>query len=188
MGTFDTGFEEFFLTMEDLLPPPDHVLIPWTGIFPGEAHSPPYKKEMRDGVIANGYHEGVRFMKNEFTGNMGIWVTWMNVPNPGPTGSSPDFTRGRIIPNRLFPIHVEGQTFHNGQDFNPYLAYFDVPKLSDLGYPTYDGQSHFPVFIADTAAFGPPGIRLRGNYVYQLTLIDQDGNGWQVRANFAVAP
>jgi hypothetical protein len=119
---------------------------------------------------------------------MGIWVAWMNVPRPGTTGSSPDFTSGAIIPDSLFPIHVEGQTFHNGQDFNPYLANFDVPKLSDLGYPAYDGQSHFPVFIADTAAFGPPGIRLRGSYVYLLTMVDQEGNGWQVRANFSVVP
>lgn len=42
--------------------------------------------------------------------------------------------------------------------------------------------------MAGQPAWSKPGVRLRGDYMYLLTMIDQDGNGWQVRANFAVVP
>jgi hypothetical protein len=132
----------------------------------------------------------VRFNSTEFSNGNGVWLVWMNVPAPGTTGSSPDFASGSIIPNSLFPIHVEGVTSHNGRPFDPFLANFDVPALDQNLDPPFavDGHSHFPVFIADNADFGPPGTRLNGSYRYLLTMTDTTGRGWRIKAHFAVAP
>ena len=51
-----------------------------------------------------------------------------------------------------------------------------------------DGHSHFPIFFADGAAFGPPGTKLIGNYMYRMDMIDRTGNGWHIDATFAVGP
>lgn len=133
-----------------------------------------------------GFHEGVQFAKDEFSNGMGLWVVWMNVPAPGVTGSSPDFASGPIIPNDLFPIHVEGKDYHNGAFFSV-LGAFDVVSFRDAGFDVDDG-SHFPIFFADNADFGPPGAKFNGSYTYVMTIVDASGNGWTVEAHFTVAP
>jgi hypothetical protein len=144
---------------------------------------------MGQGIAALEYHQGVQFNRSEFSNGMGVWLTWMTVPATSTTGSSPDFDSGPIIANSLFPIHVEGVTEHNGQMFNQGLASFDVPALDQLDPPfLVDGSSHFPVYIADNADFGPPGANLRGSYVFRIQITDATGNGWQVEAHFAVGP
>jgi len=150
IGTADSGYVEFGETMVAILPPPNHIAHPDLGIGPGVPHSPPYKSEIANGVTNLGYHQGTRFQKDEFSNGMGVWIVWMNIPVPGTTGTSPDFTSGKIIPNNLFPIHVQGQTFRNNKLYNPYLADFYVPALdSNLNPPfNVDGHSHFPIFTA----------------------------------------
>jgi hypothetical protein len=153
-------------------------------------HAPPYDSELALGVANQGFHAGQHFHMAEFSNGNGVYVAWMNVPHRGAIGSSPDFSSGRIIPNSLFPIHVKGVTLHNGADFNPFVADFFVPKLDANLNPPFnvDGHSHFPVFVADNADFGPPGAKLLGHYVYRLTIIDQSGNGWGIRARFTIGP
>lgn len=190
IGTAESGYVEFLETALDLLPPPNHVFHPQLGVGPGAPHAPPYDSELADGVADLGFHEGVRFNTSEFSNGQGVFLVWMNVPAPGVTGSSPDFASGPIIPNTLFPIQVSGTDAHNGKDFS-FLADFPVPPLDDPTLtPSFDvdGHSHFPLFIADNADFGPPGAKLPGSYNYQIKMIDQLGNGWLIEAHFAVAP
>lgn len=189
VGTVDTGYVEFGETALGLLPEPNHTFHPDLFVGPGDPHDPPYDAEMGAGVAAQDYREGVRFNQSEFSNGMGIWTTWMNVPNPGTTGSSPDFDSGPVIPNSLFPIHVVANSTHNGA---PFSAVFDgdVPALDGTLNPPFavDGHSHFPFFLADNADFGPPGAKLRGSYTWDITMVDATGNGWQIRVQFAVAP
>ena len=188
VGTGATGYAEFGETMAALLPPPRHEPHPDLGIGPGVAHLPPYDGELAAGVTAQGFDEGVRFHTGQFSEGMGVWTVFMNVPRPGTVGASPDFLSGPIIPNSLFPIHVTGASFHNGRLFAT-LAEFDVPALdASTGFPGLDGHSHFPVFLADNADFGPSGARLNGSYRWEITMTDTSGAGWVVTARFTVTP
>lgn len=188
IGTAASGYQEFTLTTEALLPPPNHVHNNELGVGPGQPHSPPYDGELAAGLTTLGFREGARFSRDEFSNGMGVWATWMGVPTPGTTGSSPDFPSGPIIPNDLYPVHVAGSAFHNGSPFSA-LAEFDVPALDSLTPPfNVDGASHFPFFFADNADFGPAGANLRGSYRWQITITDASGNGWQVEVHFAIAP
>lgn len=185
LGTAGTGYAEFYESMQALLPPPNHVFnASQGGVFPGAAHVPPYDQEMATGLATQGYHEGVRFSKTEFSSGNAVWVTWMNVPHPGVAGSSPDYDSGPIIPNSLFPIHVLGTSTHNGAPFS-LLGEFDVPPLDAIGYDV-DGHSHFPFFFADNADFGPVDAKLPGSYAWLMTLVDTSGNGWRIEAHFTV--
>jgi len=188
IGTAASGYAEFGETMAAILPPPNHLPHPDLGIGPGAPHSPPYTSEIADNLALLGYHQGTHFQTDEFSNGMGVWLVWMNIPTPETTGSSPDFTSGPIISNSLFPIHIQGQTFRNNKLYNPYLASFDVPALDGNLNPPFDvdGHSHFPVFTADNADFGPPGTKIPGNYVFRISLIDSTGNGWEIVANFTV--
>lgn len=186
LGTAASGYVEFGETMAALLPPPNHVPHPQLGIGPGAPHQPPYDGEMAAGVAAQGYRETVRFRPSEFRRGMAVWTTWMNVPNPGTTGSSPDFLSGPIIPDSLFPIHVMATSTRNGA---PYSTVFegDVPALNAVIPPfAVDGHSHFPFFLADNSDFGPPGMQVNGSYAWSITMTDTSGNGWQIDVNFLI--
>ena len=189
IGTAGSGYAEFGETMMALLPPPNHMPHPSLGVGPGAPHAPPYDSEMADGVSDQGFNAGVRFATSEFSNGAGVWLAWMNVPAPGATGSSPDFSSGPIIPNALFPIHFSGINVHNGKYFSN-LGAAEVPPLDANLTPPFnvDGHSHFPVFFADNADFGPVGAKLRGSYQFQIVMTDQLGNGWRITAHFALAP
>ncbi len=187
IGTAASGYVEFAETALAILPPPNHVAHPVLMVGPGAPHAPPYTSEMAAGVAAQGYHQGVRFSGLEYSEGMGVFLVWMNVPAPGTTGSSPDFASGPIIANALFPIHVEAITNRNGRIFNPYVFTGDVPALNTVGF-SVDGASHFPMYIADNADFGPTGTVMRGSYEYVITMVDTTGNGWRIEAHFAIAP
>ena len=153
-------------------------------------HNPPYGHELSEGVDAAGYDTGRSFDTTQFSEGQGIFAAWMVVPGGRRhIGSSPDFDSGPIVPNTLFPIHVEGSSFRNGDVFDAFLADFDVPALDDPSLtPSFevDGHSHFPVFIADSADFGPQGIGLPGRYKYELTMLDRLGNGWSITVTFSI--
>jgi hypothetical protein len=112
-------------------------------------------------VAALGFEEGRVFSASEFSGTNGIYFVWMTVPDPGTTGSSPDFASGPIIPNTLFPITITGVSTRNGKVFDAALANSSVSALDDPTLaPPFDveGHSHFPFFIADATIFGPGGV------------------------------
>ena len=136
-----------------------------------------------------GYDEGRCFTLPQFSNGSGVFAAWMVVPLGWRNwGSSPDFRFGRIIPNRLFPIHVEGVSTRNGEPFDPFLVDIDVPGLDDVNLPfDVDGHSHFPFFVADNADFGPtPPTPRTGNYTYSMAMTDQHGEGWSIDVSFVV--
>jgi hypothetical protein len=189
IGTWDSGFAEFLENALAILPPPNHQPHPALGVGPGAPHPPPYDTEMGEGIANLGLHQGVQFNSDEFSNGMGVLLSWMIVPSPGTTGSSPDFASGPIIPHSLFPIQVRGKAYHNTQEFDPWLAFFDVAALDQIDPPfLVDGHSHIPMFSVTNADFGPPGSKLNGSYTYQISMIDASGNGWQIDAHFAVGP
>ena len=195
IGTAASGYAEFGTTASVILPPPYHLSHPELFIGPGAPHLPPYTSEMAQGVANSGFHQGTEFKTREFSNGNGVWLVWMVVPTPGKTGCSPDFKSGPIIPNNLFPIHHQGQTFKNDKLWNPYLAFADAPALTNtLNPPVYclgtlnspDGHSHFPMFYADNADFGPVGKGIPGEYAFKISMIDTRGNGWNITAEFEV--
>ena len=191
IGTAGSGYAEAFETIGRLLPPPTHVpRLPWLGIGPGAAHLPPYDTELEQGITSLGFHSGHAFTSSEFSDGNGVFLVCMVVPDPGATGSSPDFTSGAIIANTLFPIHVEGVATQDGNQFDPFLTNFDVPPLTTAIDPTFDvdGHSHFPLFVVTNQDFGPAGSDLQGRYEYHLTMTDATGAGWTLRAHFVVKP
>jgi hypothetical protein len=188
IGTTSSGYVEFGDTLFALLPPPDHVFNPVLFVGPGAPHAPPYDAELGDGVAALGFHEGVRFAVSEFSDGAGIYLVFMAVPDPGTVGSSPDYTAGPIIPNSLFPISFSATNERNGKPFSVVAAGSVAPLDAAAGFPGIDGHSHFPMFFADNADFGPPDGKLRGSYRLQVTMLDQAGNGWYIEAHFAIAP
>jgi hypothetical protein len=51
-----------------------------------------------------------------------------------------------------------------------------------------DGHSHFPMFWADNAAFGPAGAKLNGTYRIRIKMLDQTSSGWTIEAHFTLGP
>jgi hypothetical protein len=189
IGTADDGYAGFNATEAALLPPPNHVRVPKLGIGPGAPHKPPYTREVAHGLAATGFQQSRVFSQDEFSNGNGVWLVCMFVPQPGIKGSAPDFRRGSVIPNTLFPLHVEGKSLRNGADFDPALTKFDVPKLDGAVDPRFaglDGHSHIPFFVADSADFGPAGTDLPGRYRYDLTFVDATGRGWKMTARFGL--
>ena len=189
IGTADTGYAEFNAEQVRLLPPPNHVPVEGLGIGPGAAHKPPYTMEFRQSIGSLGLHEGARFSADEFSNGNGVWLVWMTVPQPGVRGSSPDFDRGPIIPNRLFPITVSGSTSRGGEQFSNDFT-FPVPPLDGSVVPQFkvDGHSHFPVFFADNRDFGPEGVETdpAGRYSWHMKMVDTSGSGWKINTTFVV--
>jgi hypothetical protein len=189
IGSPSNNFEGFFNTVSSLLPEPNHEPHPQLTIGPGAPHAPPYESELAQGVAALGFEEGRVFDASEFSGTNGIYFVWMTVPDPGTTGSSPDFASGPIIPNTLFPITITGVSTRNGKVFDAALANSTVPPLDDPTLtPSFDvqGHSHFPFFIAEATIFGPGDVGPAGNYKYTITMADQQGNGWAIHTHFVV--
>lgn len=183
------NFEGFFSTVLSLLPAPNHQSHQQLLVGPGAPHLPPYDAELARGVTALGFEEARVFGASEFSGMNAVYFVWMVVPDPGTTGSSPDFASGPIIPNTLFPITITGVSTRNGEVFDPALANNEVPPLDDPTLtPSFqvEGHSHFPFFIAEATVFGPAGVGPEGNYKYTITMTDQQGNGWTIHAHFVV--
>jgi hypothetical protein len=190
VGTVASGFAEFLETTLALLPEPQHRFHPALGVGPGDPHAPPYDTELGTGVTTLGFREASQFLSNEFSAGMGVFLAFMVVPAAGsPTGSSPDFASGAIIPNSLFPIQVDAETRRGGMLFSAPFP-FQVPALDAIVPPfAVEGHSHFPIFLADTfAAALDPAAGLLGSFELSATLTDQTGEGWQIVAAFQVVP
>ena len=190
IGTATSGYAEFCETSQRILPPPDHVFNADFCVGPGKPHRPPYTKEIRHGVASLGLHQSGPFSADEFSNGKGVWLAFMTVPSPGVQGSSPDFKRGPIIPNTLFPITVTGSSTHNGRVYDSSLVDITVPKLDAALRPPFevDGHSHFPVFIADSRDFAPPGdVKAAGRYSWSIDVVDQNDQGWRIDTGFVIA-
>jgi hypothetical protein len=191
IGTAADGYIEFGTTQQTILPPPHYEPYTGLGIGPGTPEPSPYTHDMAKGTKQAAYEQGAIFEPQQFSNGQGVYLVFMVVPtrHAGNVGSPPDFASGPIIPNALFPISVTGVTYRDGQAFDPFLAGFSVPAI---GGPPVDppidveGFSHFPIFIADNADFGPPGTRLPGLYRYQLSMVDSTGSGWNISAYFVI--
>jgi hypothetical protein len=164
---------DFRATIAALLPPPNHG----PGGAPSQPHPPPYDTELAQGVSQLHFHEGGPFTVSEFSNGKAIYIVWMLVPNPGSTGSSPDFAAGPIIPKSILPIHFGGVTRRNGAIYDPALTDQDASPDALAGL---DGASHIAVFVADNTSFGPPETDPVGSYDYQLTMTDNQGRGWSL--------
>ena len=186
IGTEASGYAEFGETQLALLPAPNHVPNAALGVGPGRPHRPPYQFELANGVRAQGFDTGHVFRVSDFSRGNGIWLVWMDVPGArAAIGSSPDFRRGRIVSNAIFPIHVSGASTHRGG--RVLLTEFDIPSLNAITPPfNVDGHSHFPVFIADNADFWPADFNPLGSYTWTFRMIDRNGNGWQISTRFEV--
>jgi hypothetical protein len=180
--------EEFFGTNNSLLPSPKHQPHDDLIVGPGVPHAGPYDTELAQGVAANGYREGPVFSAADFSGAPnGVYFVWMNVPNPGTTGSSPDFASGPIIPNAIFPLSTVVEIHRNGEVVDG--GAFDASPLDGSLNPPFavDGYSHAPFFLEEDLTF-LPGLAATGQYAFQVRMIDQQGNGWQIVAPFQVVP
>ena len=185
IGTAATGYAEFTQTQQAILPPPNHVLNPILSIGPGAPHAGPYDHEMGQGVAANGFVESTTFPTADYSNGTGVFLVFMLVPGSGsPTGSSPDFASGPIIPNAIFPLTIDGNTFTNGI-FNDILGQFQVPAIDQVpGFEGLEGHSHIPFFFGDNFDFAARPVP--GSYEYQISLLDAAGNGYQIVAPFQV--
>jgi hypothetical protein len=184
---FSASADSVLDTALALLPEPNHTFIPELGVGPGEPHDPPYNKELAEGVKNLGVVEKVAFKVEEFSHGNGVYLVWMNIPAPGTTGSSPDFASGPIIPNSLFPIEIcVTVTREDGAQDGPGCG--PVPPLTEEIDPRFaglDGHSHFPLFLAEEVKFFPQGAP-QGNYQYNVTITDQQRNGWTIVARFLI--
>jgi hypothetical protein len=190
VGTAADEYAQALQTGEAILPPPHYEPNPTLGIGPGTPERPPYTHDLADGIEKVGYPGGPLFLPSQYSDGVGVFLAYMVVPSITSRnfGSSPDFTRGPIIPNALFPISVTGVAYRNGAVYDPNLADFSVPALNTIVPPfAVDGSSHFPIFIFDNSeSAGQLGTRLAGLYRYQLTMEDSSGNGWNITAFFVV--
>lgn len=188
IGTPQDGFSNFWQSVSQVLPPPNHAFIPQIGVGPGTAHLAPYDTEIASGLTSAGFRQGTAFTTSEFSFPNAVFFCWMNVPTTNaPTGSSPDFANGPIIPNTMMPLRQTGITTRNGTVFDSNWD-GDTISLNSLVQPfNVDGYSHSFNFNAEAAEFGPTNTPPVGVYQHQFSLIDTNGNGWQITANFDVS-
>jgi hypothetical protein len=184
---FEADFSGFRAVRESLLPTPNHQPHPGLGIGPGSPHEPPYHTELAEGVAAQGYVDKTLFTAQEFAPPFGVLLAFMVVPDPGTTGSSPDFESGPIIPNDLFRFTGTLEYLRNGENaFGGPFRISAVPPLDESLNPPFDvdGHSHFPYFAwANSDPLDPVGL-----WQYDLTMLDQQGNGYRIVTAFQVVP
>lgn len=180
--------QDYESVVSALLAPPDHTFHPALGIGPGAAHPGPYDTELGQSVAALGYEEHSVFPKEDGLPPKLIYHVWMVVPSEGaPTGKTPDFDSGPMIPNTVFPIHVTVEFYHDDMPIDGYYWEFDVPALNMTLDPPFDvdGHSHFPIF-------GQTGFSVlpneTGTVETRVSMIDADGNGWDLSMDASTAP
>lgn len=181
VGTASTGYAEYLDTLQALLPPPGHGFDPAIGVTPGAPHAGPYDTELARGVAANGFAESSVFTTQQYSNGTGVYLVYMLVAGgASPTGSSPDFASGPVIPNSAFPLTIDGATFVDGM-LDDVLTQFQLPATAGV-----DGQSHIPFFFIDNMDFAT--LPIVGSYEYRISVLDAGGNGYEIVAPFQVVP
>jgi hypothetical protein len=108
------------------------------------------------------------------------------VPSAGaPTGESPDFASGAIIPAARFPITVTGELY---RDDVSYLGGYSYALGLDAAYPldevtVTDGASHLHDFMG---TLGNADLPFEGSYRWEFQYLDASGAGWDVQLKFQV--
>lgn len=186
--TVGNNFQNFGTILETILPPPEHAQHPDIGIGPGAAHAGPYDGEFAATVASLGYVDKDVYPQAEGLLPEGIMSIFMVVPSVGaPTGSSPDFASGPIIPNAVFPITVQVDAYQDDVLLNGYSFGFDVPALDNQLDPPFnvDGHSHFPMFNANVF----DGMSsLPGTIETVIQMTDVNGDGWTITTLTTAAP
>jgi len=172
---------------------PNHTLNLQGAIAPGTPHPPPYTSEIAAGLAALGIQDRTVFRPSDLAGTPnGLWFAYMLVPNPGVTGSSPDFASGPVIPESVFPITSTVTVLRDGQPYDSGLV--RSRALADLDPPFvgFTGSSHRPQFFFSDLTNADNPLRLRaadlpGQYQLLAQLRDSQGNGYNLAVGFAVA-
>ena len=133
------------------------------------------------------YTDSNVFRAAQFSGDKGVYAVWMVVPNPGTTGSSPDFAAGPIIPNSLFPIHIYGVTYRNNQVGTPEWP----PSTCRRSTISSVAPSSWMVTVTSpSSSRTPPSLWLdgvpTGHFEYRVKMTDTTGNGWFITIGFTV--
>jgi len=187
MGTAADGYAEFFPQLGYILPPPYHLLNPTIGgIGPGAPHKPPYNTEMAKGLAKLGYHQGVEFRRSEFSNGMGVYIVWMTVPDPGVTGSSPDFASGPIIPKPCSRSRFPESVITIIKFLTPIWRLLLVFQISKAGDLIKMATAISPISSPITLISARQAAKLNGSYVYAIDEIDASRNGWHIDAHFTV--
>ena len=142
-------------------------------------HGPPYDSELSTNMAAAGFVSRSVFPREAIARNPNaIFLPLTLVPDPGITGSSRDFASGPVIPDSLFPLSGHNERWHNGVladtgDFQTVLRPTDLP---------FEGASHRILF----STFFNTGADNFGNYELRSSMIDAEGNGWDMVFPFKV--
>lgn len=158
-------------------------------IGPDKVHAGPYNDELYTLAKAKNLKLKQTFSKAEFTGPKGVWVAFNIVPSEGaPTGSSFDFASGPILPKAIFPLTEDGDTYRNGELYDPF---FDgsFSGQHNLHPPIdKDGASHLFWFFGEDDFFGPEDTPADGSYEFDLKITDATGRGWSLKVPYTVTP
>jgi hypothetical protein len=158
-------------------------------IGPDKAHAGPYNDELYTLATAKNLKLKQTFSKAEFTGPKGVWVAFNIIPGEGaPTGSSFDSASGPILPKAIFPLTEDGDTYRNGELYDPF---FDgsFSGQHNLHPPIdKDGASHLFWFFGEDNYFGPENTPNDGSYEFYLKITDATGRGWNLTVPYTVTP
>lgn len=168
-----------------------HFTINGSGVIvPNPPDPGPYNTEIASGLARLGIPSRSTFTPQDLAGTPnGIWLAYMLVPGPGsPTGSSPDYASGPIIPEATLPIVATEEVLRDGTHFDSGGAI--TRALSTLGF-TVDGSSHRPQILENDllTADNPLGLtpnELTGHYQIDVALRDAQGNGYNIVVPFDV--
>lgn len=181
-------------TVQSIIPQPSHLVTPAGVVLPGAAHPGPYTSELATGLAALGIPDRTAFLPSEMAGTPNaIWFAYTLVPNPGVTGSSPDFASGPVIPESVFPIVATGQILRDGAPYDSTGATTRALAALTPPFTGFTGSSHRSQFLfSDLAtADNPLGLRVQDlaghQYQFVVQLRDAQGNGFNLTTGFAVA-
>lgn len=158
-------------------------------IGPAKVHAGPYNDELYTLAKAKNLSLKQTFSKAEFHGPKGVWVAFNIVPGDGaPTGSSFESASGPILPKAIFPLTEDGDTYRNGELYDPF---FDgsFSGQHNLHPPIdKDGASHLFWFFGEDDFFGPENTPADGSYEFDLKITDVTGRGWNLKVPYTVTP
>jgi hypothetical protein len=146
IGTAASGYAEFFQTLQAILPPPNHLFDPATGLGLGAPHPGPFGQEIGQGVAANGFIESTAFTTTDFSNGTGVFLAFMIIPGPGsPVG---------WIAALSVALAAMKASIRSSRLRLPFVLYFLAPR-----------PQHF-VFVANRDVLHPLRLRRRSYLSY----------------------
>lgn len=154
-------------------------------VGPDTAHAGPYAGEVSAGLRAAGIDPGNNFPMSDWEEPLGLFISTVMVPRAGaPTGASPDFASGPIIPDTIFPITVGGSLSKEGTVIDGTFVDTPYPTIDEAAPGAgADGWSHMPLNWGNSTTYvaGTPGA-----YTFDMHVRDKDGNGWDAAVPFTI--